>query len=72
MTNTANLSPEARAALSNVGNSSRGALLPPRGVTNETVAELIRHGLIGRKGGLTDRGSAARERIVAEDLDAAF
>lgn len=67
---TQDLTPAARAALTNVGTSRQGARV---WVTDPAVLrELKEAGLIGPAWGLTMRGSIIRERIQDEDLDLLF
>lgn len=67
---TQDLSPAARAALTNVGTSRQGATVPAG--TDEVFRELKDAGLIGPLGGLTMAGTIVRDRIQDEDLDALF
>lgn len=68
---TQDLSPEARAALTNVGTSRQGATIP-QGTQYRVVRELLDAGLIGVGLGLTMRGTILRDRIQDEDLDLYF
>lgn len=71
MTNTENLSPEAKSALINTRTGRRGEALPSR-TAPEVRAELTLAGLIGERGGLTERGGVTRTRLMNAALDAAF
>lgn len=70
MTNTANLSNEAKSALINArGGSRRGATLPastPFGVR----VELNTAGVTGVRDGLTDAGATARAKLINAMMDA--
>lgn len=64
------LSPDATAALVNVGTNRQGTAVVVH--DSETFNELLFAGLIGPKGGLTRKGSIERERMMTRLLDAAF
>lgn len=63
------LSPDATAALVNVGTNRQGATVH---ATGDAFWELEAAGLIGIKGGLTRKGSIEREKMVTRLLDVAF
>lgn len=69
MTNTANLSNEAKSALINAtGGSRRGATIPSTS-TDRVVVELVNANLIGTGGGLTDAGATARVKLINAMMD---
>jgi hypothetical protein len=69
MTNTANLSTEARTALINArGGSRRGATVPTT-TPDRVMVELVNANLIGTGGGLTDSGATTRVKLINEAMD---
>lgn len=68
---TNNLTPEALAALANVGTNRQAATIP---ATTAPVVrlELDAAGLIGPGGGLTRRGTVVRQRHMDALLDSSF
>jgi hypothetical protein len=68
---TQNLSPAAESIVINLSSSRQGTT--PKG-RNDTaaLADLQRAGILGDDYGLTRKGSAFRDRLVAARLDAAF
>ena len=58
---------EAKRALVNAARPRRGGRVY---ATVDVVAELFEHGLVSRACNLTDRGVAARARILDETLEA--
>lgn len=67
---TTNLSKAAKTALINVGSSRQGTYVYTDGQAE--YDELQRAGLVGVNGGLTRKGTIARDQIVEERLDDAF
>lgn len=63
------LSPDATAALVNVGTNRQGATVH---ATGDAFWELEAAGLIGIKGGLTRAGSIYRQNMMDRLMDAAF
>lgn len=67
---TMNLSEAAKTALINAGSNAQGTKVCAN--TREVVAELKDAGLIGIQGGLTRKGTIAREKLVNAKLDEMF
>jgi len=61
----------AKAALISIGTRRQGATVAPH-VDRDALAELEWLGYVGKKGGLTRKGSIKRELIMDAELDAAF
>lgn len=61
------MSEKALSALVNIGSRRRGTTVPAS-ISHAVLAELSALGYIGPKGGLTDKGSVARQKIMDELL----
>jgi hypothetical protein len=66
------LSDRARIALVNTGTNREGARVPVTPGESMVWAELTEAGLIGAGGGLTRKGSIARERYTDRLMDSVF